>query len=66
MLFRSNALVREWLPVGDHVKLISLNRVLLMDDGSGNINPDMFIEGLHPNENGYAALAKELKKQAGL
>ncbi len=63
---RTNALVREWLPVGDHVKLISLNRVLLMDDGSGNINPDMFIEGLHPNENGYAALAKELKKQAGL
>ncbi len=63
---RTNALLREWLPTDDSVRLISLNRVLTLDDGSGKINPDMFREGLHPNEKGYAALARELKKQTGL
>ena len=63
---RTNKLLNEWLIPNEHLKLISLNRVLLLDDGSGKINPEMFIEGLHPNEKGYTALAKELKKQAGI
>lgn len=63
---RTNAFLRELLPTDDQVELISLSRALVLNDGSGNINPEMFIEGLHPNEKGYAALAKELKKQTGL
>lgn len=60
---RLNSLVREWLPVDEHVRLVSLNAALTLKDGSGKINLDMFIEGLHPNEKGYAALAKELAKK---
>lgn len=63
---KTNRLVREWLPTDEHLRLISLNRVLTLDDGSGKINPEMFLEGLHPNEKGYAALARELKKQTGM
>ncbi|MDE6093423.1 MAG: acetylhydrolase, partial [Muribaculaceae bacterium] len=63
---RLNSLVREWLPVDEQVRLVSLNAALTLKDGSGKINPDMFIEGLHPNEKGYAALAKELRKQCGV
>lgn len=62
----TNKLLREWLIPNEHLKLISLNNALLLNDGSGKINPEMFIEGLHPNEKGYAALAKELKKQVGI
>lgn len=44
-------------------ELVDLTPCLLLPDGSGKIDPDKFIkDGLHPNEKGYAALGKELKK----
>lgn len=60
---RTNELIEKYLPVDKHLRLLDLNACLVMPDGSGKVNPEMFLEGLHPNEKGYAALAKELKKQ---
>ena len=44
-------------------ELVDLTDCLTLPDGSGKIDPDKFLpDGIHPNEKGYAALGKQLKK----
>lgn len=59
---RTNALLEQWLPQQEGISLLDLNECLLLPDGSGKINPEMFRDGLHPNKKGYTALGKALKK----
>ncbi|MDE7442905.1 MAG: hypothetical protein K2M65_01950, partial [Muribaculaceae bacterium] len=59
----TNQFLAQYLITDDHTRLLDLNACLVLPDGSGKVNPDMFVEGLHPNEKGYAALGNELKKQ---
>lgn len=59
---RTNALLEQWLPTQDGITLLDLNECLLLPDGSGKINPEMFREGLHPNKKGYTAIGKALMK----
>lgn len=40
-----------------------LNLAAGLTDKNGCINPSLFRDGLHPNEQGYELIAKELKKQ---
>lgn len=58
-----NQLIEKNLPADEMTELVDLTHCLILPDGSGKIDPDKFTDdGLHPNENGYAALGKELKK----
>ncbi|MGM9675814.1 MAG: SGNH/GDSL hydrolase family protein [Bacteroidaceae bacterium] len=60
---QTNRLIEAKLPIDEMTELIDLTDCLTLPDGSGKIDPDKFVpDGLHPNEKGYAALGKRLKK----
>ena len=59
---RTNDLVEQKLVCDDHTDLVDLTSFLTLHDGSGKIDESLFREGLHPNEKGYAQIAKGLKK----
>lgn len=59
---KTNRLISEQLTIDDHTDLVDLTECLALHDGSGKVNEAMFREGLHPNEKGYAELARKLKK----
>lgn len=60
---RINALLEQKLALDDHTELVDLTSCLLLNDGSGKIDPTCFQkDGLHPNEKGYTELGKRLKK----
>lgn len=57
-----NDLLEKTLVCDDHVTIQDVSSCLTLKDGSGKIDPSCFVEGLHPNEKGYAALVKAYKK----
>ena len=59
---RVNALIEKKLVCDEQTDIVDLTSCLTLPDGSGKIDPSLFVEGLHPNEKGYAAIAKELRK----
>ena len=60
---RINDMVASKLPVDEYTDLLDFTDVLTLPDGSGKIDPTLFIEGegLHPIEKGYERLVKALK-----
>lgn len=58
-----NALLEKKLPIDEFTDLLDFTDVLTLKDGSGKIDPTLFIEGegLHPIEKGYERLVKALK-----
>lgn len=58
---RTNALIEKKLKCDDHTDLVDLTGYLIHKE-NGNIDESLFREGLHPNEKGYAQIAKGLKK----
>ncbi len=59
----TNRLIEAKLHVDEMTELVDLTDCLTLPDGSGKIDPDKFLpDGIHPNEKGYAALGKQLKK----
>ncbi|MDD4760013.1 MAG: SGNH/GDSL hydrolase family protein [Bacteroidaceae bacterium] len=59
---RTNNLIAQKLVRDDHTDLVDLTSFLTLHDGSGRIDESLFREGLHPNEKGYAEIARGLKK----
>jgi lysophospholipase L1-like esterase len=59
---RTNNLIAQKLVCDDHTDLVDLTSFLTLHDGSGRIDESLFREGLHPNEKGYAEIARGLKK----
>lgn len=58
-----NSLLDTCVTTDSHTDLIDMTADLLLGNGSGNINPKFFLsDGLHPNEQGYAIMAKRLAK----
>lgn len=60
---RINDMVAAKLPIDEYTDLLDFTDVLTLPDGSGKIDPTLFIEGegLHPIEKGYERLVKALK-----
>lgn len=60
---RINKLIEKKLVCDNMTELVDLSACLTLKNGSGKIDPSCFCnDGLHPNEVGYAALGKVLKK----
>lgn len=59
----TNRLLRQYLKTDSLTDLVDLTETLTLDDGK--VNPALFLEGLHPNERGYDAIAKRLRKVLG-
>ena len=57
-----NTLLRSKLPLDDMTDIQDVSSALILDDGSGRIDPTCFVEGLHPNEKGYGRLARLYRK----
>ena len=55
---RLNNLLEKELVCDEKTDIQDVSSCLTLSDGSGKIDPSCFIEGLHPNEKGYAKLAK--------
>lgn len=56
---RINALIEKNLVIDGQTDLVDLTSALSLPNGK--VNPELFLEGLHPNEKGYEAIAKGLK-----
>ncbi len=61
-IVRVNALIEKNLSLDAQTDIVDMTECLTLKDGSGKVNPELYLEGLHPNEKGYAEIAKVLKK----
>ena len=57
-----NDLLEKTLICDEKTDIQDVSPALTLKDNSGKIDPTCFIEGLHPNEKGYANLVKAYKK----
>jgi lysophospholipase L1-like esterase len=56
-----NKLISERVKTDDKTDIIDVSNALLLTDGSGKIDEKLFVDGLHPNEDGYLRIADVLK-----
>ncbi len=57
-----NSLVEKNLPSDNMLDVLDMTSDLTLKDGSGLVDPDCFLEGLHPNVKGYDRIAKKIQK----
>lgn len=58
-----NAFLQQKLMIDEqHIDLVDVTSSLTLRDGSGKIDETLFVDGLHPNEAGYAKIAEVYKK----
>ena len=57
-----NSLVEKDLPNDSMLDVLDMNDELSLHDGSGMVDPECFLEGLHPNAKGYDRIAKKIQK----
>lgn len=57
-----NSLVEKDLPNDSKLDVLDMTDELSLHDGSGMVDPECFLEGLHPNAKGYDRIAKKIQK----
>lgn len=56
-----NKLIEKSVKTDEKTDIIDVTKALTLADGSGKIDEKLFVDGLHPNEDGYLRVADVLK-----